>query len=99
MAFGRIDPQELLQDGDAMTSLDHQIIQIAGKELGGSEKTAFFYAYHCQKSWEDIAELFLRNLGKKVKSDTVRSYGDRAKKNVKLAARSYAPKAPAKPKP
>lgn len=77
-ARGVVDVAALTSETDVVTDLDRRIIQLAGRRLAKSEKTAFFYAYHCQPSWEDIQMCFKDHLNKEVQIETVQRYGDRA---------------------
>lgn len=94
MAAGRTNPDELVDDENAMSPLDKHIIELAQRKLDGSEKTVFFYAYYCQQTWDDISKLFLLHMGKKLKPSTARTYGERAKRTMKSAARSAPPVGP-----
>ena len=85
-ALGTIDV-EYLDDAKA-ADLDRRITRMAGRVLAKSEKTAFFFAYHCTPSWEEIQELFLSKLGRELKLDSVKRYGNDALLALKAAARN-----------
>jgi len=52
-ALGTVDA-EYLDDVEKANDLDRRITRMAGRVLARSEKTAFFFAYHCTPSWEEI---------------------------------------------
>ncbi len=54
--------------------LDKEIIACAGKHVKGQNLMAFFWAYHCANSWEDIQLKFLQHLNKELQLDTVQRY-------------------------
>jgi hypothetical protein len=86
-ALGTVDA-EYLDDAEKANDLDRRITRMAGRVLAKSEKTAFFFAYHCTPSWEEIQELFLSKLGRELKLDSVKRYGNDALLALKAAARN-----------
>lgn len=85
MATGKVDPDAL---GPELGELDERIIKLAGRRLGGSLKTTFFYAYACKRDWKEIEVLFLKEFGKKLAPETVKRYGDRAVLALTSAAKN-----------
>lgn len=86
-ALGTVDV-EYLDDAKKAADLDRRITRMAGRVLAKSEKTAFFFAYHCTPTWEEIQELFLSKLGRELKLDSVKRYGNDALLALKAAARN-----------
>jgi hypothetical protein len=56
------------------TPLDKEIIACAGRNLKGQRLTAFFWAYHCLHSWEDILMHFFTHLKNELHVNTVQRY-------------------------
>jgi hypothetical protein len=58
----------------ATTALDEEIITCAGKCLKGQRLVAFFYAYHCCRSWTEIHDHFWDDLESNIDVETVQRY-------------------------
>ena len=86
-ASGIVDV-DLLSDNKNARDLDQRIARMAGRVLAKSEKTAFFFAYHCTPTWEQVQSLFLSQLEREVDLDTVKRYANRASLALKAAAKS-----------
>ena len=48
------------------SELDKEIIACAAKHVGRQDFKAFFWAYHCARSWEDIQMKFFTHLKREV---------------------------------
>ena len=86
-ALGTVDV-EYLGNAKKAGDLDRRITRMAGRVLAKSEKTAFFFAYHCTPTWEEIQEHFLSKLGRELKLDSVKRYGNDAVLALRAAARN-----------
>ncbi len=62
--------------------LDKEIIRCAGECLRGQRLMAFFWAYHCRPSWEDIQEHFMKHLNAEVQKETVQRYASDAANRI-----------------
>ncbi len=71
---GTIQPPDLKSDPDYESPLDKEIIACAGKYVSSSQLSAFFWAYHCLNTWEDIQMHFKTYLNKELQVDTVQRY-------------------------
>jgi hypothetical protein len=85
-ARGEVDIKRLTTDPGAWTELDTKITRLAHRVLNKSVKTAFFYAYHCSPTWEEIQLRFATELHRELKLETVRAYGERASAALIAAA-------------
>ena len=87
-ARGQVDVSCLTSNAENYTELDRKIIRLASRTLKKSDKTAFFYAYHCCATWGEIQSLFHTHLNREVELETVQRYGERASSALVAAARS-----------
>lgn len=78
MAHGKVDPSMLSDDPTVTTPIDAAIISLAESCLNKSDKTAFFFAYHCSPSWEEIQLIFSEKFNRELQLATVQTYGERA---------------------
>jgi hypothetical protein len=68
--------------------LDKEIIACAGKHVKGQQLRAFFWAYHCANSWEEVQMKFHRHLKSELDMATVQRYArDAANRIVERIAR------------
>ena len=56
------------------TPLNKEIVICAGRHVKGQRLRAFFWAYHCAHSWENIQDKFLKHLKSEVDEATVERY-------------------------
>lgn len=71
---GTVEQPDLDVTPGRETPLDKEIIACAGRCLKGQRLTAFFWAYHCQNSWEDIQVQFMKHLKRDLHVETVQRY-------------------------
>lgn len=64
------------------SELDKEIIACAGKYVKGQNLMAFFWAYHCEHSWEDIQLKFFDHLKREVKASTIERYARNAANRI-----------------
>jgi hypothetical protein len=86
MEHGVVDCSMLSDDPRQQTSVDQPIINLARRVLNKAEKTAFFLAYHCSPSWEEIQYIFKEQFARTLRLETVQAYGDRATAKIIAAA-------------
>ena len=71
---GTVEPPDLNPQAGYETPLDKEIIACAGRCVKGRRLIAFFFAYHCLNTWEDIQMYFLKDLKRELDIETVRRY-------------------------
>jgi hypothetical protein len=71
---GTVEQPDLDATPGSETQLDREIIGCAGRCLKGQRLLAFFWAYHCENSWEDVQMRFLQHLKSELHIDTVQRY-------------------------
>jgi hypothetical protein len=71
---GTVAPPDLNPNPGYEGPLDKEIIACAGKHVKGRSLMAFFWAYHCENSWEDIQLNFLKYLNCELQLETVQRY-------------------------
>ena len=84
MERGSVDAEEL--EHDSASDLDRAIVKLAKRSVSKSEKVAFFFAYNCKDTWDDVLELFNDKLLRDVDIDSVVRYGNRATEKIVGAA-------------
>jgi hypothetical protein len=87
MARGSVDA-DILDNQKKAAELDQRIARLAGRVLGKADKTAFFFAYHCTPTWEEIQALYWSKLGRELKLENVRRNANDAASTLKAAART-----------
>jgi hypothetical protein len=71
---GSVQEPDFNDKPDFESDLDKEIIACAGKHVKGQPLKAFFWAYHCIHSWEEIQMRFHKYLKKELDVATVQRY-------------------------
>ena len=79
---GTVEEPDLNSAPGYESELDKEIIACAGKHLKKQKLRAFFWAYHCEKSWEAIQLKFFEYLKCELDVDTVQRYARDAAKTI-----------------
>jgi hypothetical protein len=53
-ALGKTDISMLTTRADESRDIDSKIVRLASRALKKSELTAFYFAFHCTPTWEEI---------------------------------------------
>jgi hypothetical protein len=64
------------------SDLDKEIIRCAGKHIKGQNLNAFFWAYHCVNSWEEIQMKFFTHLNCELDVSTIQRYARNAANRI-----------------
>lgn len=64
------------------SALDKEIIACAAKNLKGQALITFFWAYHCEESWDAIRSKFKDHLNKQLAVDTLQRYARNAANRI-----------------
>lgn len=79
---GTVKEQDLNPAPGYESELDKEIIACAGKHVTGQELKAFFWAYHCANSWEDIQIKFFDHLKREVEVCAIQRYARNAANRI-----------------
>jgi hypothetical protein len=71
---GTVKEPDLTPTPGYESTLDKEIIACAGKHVRGQSLRAFFWAYHCEHSWEAIQMKFKEHLNSELEVSTVQRY-------------------------
>lgn len=71
---GTVEMPDLNSTAGYESQLDKEIIACASKCVKGQKLVAFFLAYHCVNTWEDIQMHFLKHLRSELNVESVQRY-------------------------
>ncbi|MDH5649900.1 MAG: hypothetical protein OEY67_09630 [Gammaproteobacteria bacterium] len=70
------------------SELDKAIAKLAGRSLSKALLLVFYYAYHCHKSWEEIAQILYDRHDKEYSVKTLMDYGSKIERIIGALAES-----------